>query len=41
VHWPEVFEPPARESQVEIIEGETVEEAAGRLVDRLIAEKVV
>ena len=40
VRWPEIIEPPVREGEVEMIEGETGEEAARRLVDRLIAEKV-
>ena len=41
VRWPEVFMPPARESEAEIIEAETVEEAAALLVEKLLAEKVV
>jgi electron transfer flavoprotein beta subunit len=41
VRWPQVFEPPKREGEAEIIEGETVEEAAAILVDKLLAEKVI
>ncbi|MFQ6102441.1 MAG: electron transfer flavoprotein subunit beta/FixA family protein [Anaerolineae bacterium] len=41
VRWPEVFMPPAREGEAEIIEGETVEEAAAILADKLLAEKVI
>jgi electron transfer flavoprotein beta subunit len=41
VRWPQVFAPPAREGEAEIIEGETVEEAATILVEKLLAEKVI
>jgi electron transfer flavoprotein beta subunit len=41
VRWPQVFMPPAREGEAEIIAGETVEEAAAILVDKLLAEKVI
>ncbi|MEA3377829.1 MAG: electron transfer flavoprotein subunit beta/FixA family protein [Chloroflexota bacterium] len=41
VRWPEVFEPPVREGAAEIIEGETVEEEAEVLVEKLLAEKVI
>jgi electron transfer flavoprotein beta subunit len=41
VRWPEVTMPPAREGEAEIIQGETVEEAARLLVEKLLAEKVV
>jgi len=41
VHWPEVFAPPAREGEAEIIEAETVEESAAILVEKLLAEKVI
>jgi electron transfer flavoprotein beta subunit len=41
VRWPEVSAPPAREGEAEIIEAETVEEAAATLVDKLLTEKVV
>jgi electron transfer flavoprotein beta subunit len=41
VRWPVIFEPPVREGEAEIIEGETVEEKAEVLVERLLAEKVI
>lgn len=41
VRWPEVMEPLKREGEAEIIEGETVEEVAATLADKLLAEKVV
>lgn len=41
VRWPEVFTPPTREGEAEIIAGETVEESARLLVEKLLAEKVV
>ncbi len=41
VRWPEVFAPPVREGEAEIIEAETVEESAAILVDKLLAEKVI
>jgi len=41
VRWPEVMMPPAREGEAEIIEAETMEEAAAILVDKLMAEKVI
>jgi electron transfer flavoprotein beta subunit len=41
VRWPEVFEPPVREGEAEIIEAETVEEEAKILVEKLLAEKVI
>ncbi len=41
VVWPIVFAPPARESEVEIIEADDVNEASAILADKLIAEKVV
>ncbi len=41
VRWPEVFMPPVREGEAEIIEAETVEETASILVDKLLAEKVI
>jgi electron transfer flavoprotein beta subunit len=41
VVWPTVFAPPARESEVEIIEADDVNEASAILADKLIAEKVV
>ncbi len=41
VRWPEVFAPPAREGEAEMIEAETVEQQAAILVDKLLAEKVI
>jgi electron transfer flavoprotein beta subunit len=41
VRWPEVFKPPAREGEAEIIEAETFEESAQFLVEKLLAEKVI
>jgi electron transfer flavoprotein beta subunit len=41
VRWPQVSAPPAREGEAEIIAGETVEESAAILVDKLMAEKVI
>jgi electron transfer flavoprotein beta subunit len=39
--WPEIFAPPKVETECEMIEGETSEEVAARLADRLIEEKVI
>jgi len=41
VRWPEVFQPPVREGEAEIIEAETVDEEAEILVEKLLAEKVI
>jgi electron transfer flavoprotein beta subunit len=41
VRWPQVFAPPVREGEAEIVQADTVEEAAALLVDKLLAEKVV
>ena len=41
VRWPQVFAPPVREGEAEIIEAETVEETATILVEKLLAEKVI
>ena len=41
VRWPQVSMLPAREGEAEIIAGETVEEVARLLVDKLLAEKVI
>jgi electron transfer flavoprotein beta subunit len=41
VRWPEIFPPPARAGEAEIIRGETVEESARMLVEKLLAEKVI
>ncbi len=40
MRWPKVYPPPAREGSVEIIDG-TPEEIAGKLADKLAAEKVI
>lgn len=39
--WPEVFAPPKVETECEMIEGETPEEIAAKLADRLLEEKVI
>lgn len=39
--WPELFAPPAVETVCEFIEGESVEEIAAKLADRLVEEKVI
>jgi len=41
VRWPQIFMPPVREGEAEIIEGETVAETARILVEKLLAEKVI
>lgn len=41
VTWPEIIAPPKIETEVEMIEGETPEEMAAHLVDRLMEEKVI
>lgn len=41
VTWPEIYALPPREGECDVIEAETVEEAAVTLADKLIAEKVV
>jgi len=41
VQWPEVMQPPKREVQCEFITGETPQEIAARLVDKLLEEKVL
>jgi electron transfer flavoprotein beta subunit len=41
VSWPEVYAPPKVETECEFIEGETAEEIAAALADRLIEEKVI
>jgi len=41
VRWPQVSEPPAREGEAEMIAGETAEEMASALVEKLLAEKVI
>jgi electron transfer flavoprotein beta subunit len=41
VRWPEISSPPTREGQAEIIQGETIEESAQLLVEKLLGEKVI
>jgi hypothetical protein len=39
--WPEVFAPPKVETECEFIEGESAEELASKLAERLLEEKVI
>lgn len=41
VHWPEVMNPPVREVQTEMITGDSPQEIAEKLVDKILAEKVL
>ena len=41
VAWPELMNPPSREVVCEFIEGGSPEEIAGKLVDKIMAEKVL
>jgi electron transfer flavoprotein beta subunit len=41
VAWPKIYEPPSVETEVEMIEGETAQEKARMLAQRLVEEKVV
>jgi electron transfer flavoprotein beta subunit len=41
VSWPEIFAPPKIDIECEIVEGETPEEIAEKLADRLLEEKVI
>ena len=41
IEWPELLNPPAREVTCEIIEGNSPEEIAEKLADKIIAEKVL
>jgi len=41
VSWPEIFAPPKVETEVEMIEGDTPEQKAVKLADRLLEEKVI
>lgn len=41
VEWPEIYPPPSVETEVEMIEGDTSQEKAEKLADRLIEEKVI
>jgi len=39
--WPEIYPPPAREKKVEMISGDTPEEIAKQLADKIFAEKII
>ena len=39
--WPEISAPPAVETVCEFIQGETSDEIAAKLADRLVEEKVI
>ena len=41
VHWPEIENPPVREITTEIVAGESPEEIAEALVEKILAEKVL
>jgi hypothetical protein len=41
VRWPELMNPPVREITNEIIEGDSPAEKAGKLADKILAEKVL
>ncbi|GAB4578517.1 MAG: electron transfer flavoprotein subunit beta/FixA family protein [Anaerolineales bacterium] len=41
VHWPELMAPPTREVVCEIIKGNSPEEIAALLADKILAEKVI
>ena len=41
VEWPEVLNPPVREVRCEMITGDSPQEVAEKLVDRILAEKVL
>jgi electron transfer flavoprotein beta subunit len=41
VTWPEVFSPPVIDTQCEFIEGESAEQVAKKLAERLLEEKVI
>jgi len=41
VEWPEIFAPPKVETECEFIEGESADEIAQKLADRLMEEKVI
>ncbi len=40
-HWPELINPPAREVTTEIVSGESPQEIAEKLADKILAEKVL
>ena len=41
VSWPQVINPPAREVVTEIIAGDSPRDTAAKLVDKILAEKVL
>lgn len=41
VHWPEISNPPAREVVTEMVTGDSPQEIAERLADKILAEKVL
>ncbi len=41
VEWPEIYAPPRVDVECEIVEGDTAEEKAARLADRLLEEKLI
>lgn len=41
IHWPEVMSPPLREVTTEMITGDSPQEIAGKLADKILAEKVL
>jgi electron transfer flavoprotein beta subunit len=41
IRWPEIMNPPTREVTNEIISGDSPEEIADKLVDKILAEKVL
>ena len=41
VRWPEVINPPAREVKTEMITGESPQEIAEKLADKILEEKVL
>ncbi len=41
VHWPEIYNPPAREVKTEIVKGDSPQEIAEALVDKILEEKVL
>lgn len=41
ISWPEVMNPPSREVTCEIISGSSPDEIAGKLADKILAEKVL
>lgn len=41
IHWPEVINPPAREVVTEMISGESPQEIAEKLAEKILAEKIL